>query len=100
GSVEYVGSGDTARGLWYPNERVLAGAHDTPIAGWQGRHVNQLRLWSVRGTTPVHRETFNTGDIVGATASRAQAEAISRVLYPSDATTAGQEVCLPQERFF
>src|SRR6185295_1435145 len=102
GSVEYLGSGPdgTARGLWYPAERVLAVAHDTPITGWRGRHVNTLRLWSARSTTPVHLATFNTGDVVGATAPRAQAEAISRVLYPSDATAAGQELRLRQEYFF
>ena len=101
GSVEYVGSADgTARGLWYPEERVLAVAHDTPIAGWRGRHVNPLRLWSARATTPVHLAAFNTGDVVGATASRAQAEAISRMLYPSDATPAGRELRLRQEYFF
>ena len=50
GSVEYLSSGSdgTARGLWYPTERVLAVAHDTPIAGWRGNHVNTLRLWSAR----------------------------------------------------
>lgn len=102
GSVEYVGSEHegTARGLWYPDERVLAVAYDTPIAGWRGRHVNTLRLWSARSTTPVHLATFNDGDVVGATAPRAQAEAISRVLYPSDATPAGQELRLRQEFFF
>ena len=102
GSVEYIGGGadGTARGLWYPTERVLAVAHDTPITGWRGRHVNTLRLWSARSTTPVHLGAFNTGDIVGATAPRMQAEAISRVLYPSDATPAGQELRLRQEYFF
>ena len=101
GSVEYVGGTDgTARGLWYPAERVLAVAHDTPITGWRGRHVNTLRLWSARSTTPVQLAEFNTGDVVGATAPRAQAEAISRVLYPSDSTPAGQELRLRQEYFF
>ena len=102
GSVEYVASGGdgTARGLWYPAERVLAVAHDTPITGWRGRHVNTLRLWSARATTPVHLGAFNAGDVVRATAPRAQAEAISRVLYPSDATAAGQELRLRQEYFF
>ena len=102
GSVEYLGSGPdgTARGVWYPTERVLAVAHDTPITGWRGRHVNTLRLWSARSTTPVQLAAFNEGDLVGATAPRAQAEAISRVLYPSDATPAGQELRLRQEYFF
>jgi glycogen phosphorylase len=102
GSVEYLGSGPdgTARGLWYPAERVLAVAHDTPITGWRGRHVNTLRLWSARSTTPVQLAAFNEGDHVGATAPRAQDEAISRVLYPSDATPTGQELRLRQEYFF
>jgi starch phosphorylase len=102
GSVEYVGTsnGGTARGLWYPDERVLAVAYDTPIAGWRGRHVNTLRLWSARATTPVQLAAFNDGDLVGATAPRAQVEAISRVLYPSDATSVGQELRLRQEYFF
>jgi glycogen phosphorylase len=101
GSVEYVdGAEGTPRGIWYPEERVLAVAHDTPITGWRGRHVNTLRLWSARSTTPVHLAAFNTGDVVGATAPRAQAEAISRVLYPSDSTPAGQELRLRQEYFF
>ena len=88
------------RSLWRPAERILAIAHDTPICGWRGRHVNTLRLWSARSTTPVHLDTFNTGDVVGATAPRMQAEAISRVLYPSDANPAGQELRLRQEYFF
>jgi len=102
GNVEYLGdeADGTARGLWYPAERILAVAHDTPIAGWRGRHVNTLRLWSARATTPVQLAAFNTGDVVGATASRAQAEAISRVLYPSDETAAGQELRFRQEYFF
>ena len=65
GSVEYIGGGvdGTARGLWYPAERVLAVAHDTPITGWRGRHVNTLRLWSARSTTPVQLGAFNEGDV-------------------------------------
>jgi glycogen phosphorylase len=102
GSVETTGDGldGTTRGLWKPTERVLAVAHDTPITGWRGRHVNTLRLWSARSTTPVHLPSFNEGDVVGATAPRMQAEAISRVLYPSDATPAGHELRLRQEYFF
>ncbi|MFL5067405.1 MAG: glycogen/starch/alpha-glucan phosphorylase, partial [Xanthobacteraceae bacterium] len=98
---EYIG-GDatTARGVWYPAETVHAIAYDTPVVGWRGRHVNTLRLWSARTTEPIHLQAFNQGDYVGALAARAQAEAISRVLYPSDATPAGQELRLRQEFFF
>ena len=101
GAVEYIGGdGDTARGVWYPTETVHAIAHDTPVVGWRGKHVNTLRLWSARATEPIHLQAFHQGDYVGALAARAQAEAISRVLYPSDATPAGQELRLRQEFFF
>jgi len=101
GAVEYVGGdSETPRAIWYPTETVEAVAFDTPIAGWRGRHVNTLRLWSARATEPIHFHTFNQGDYVGALAARAQAEAISRVLYPSADTAAGQELRLRQEYFF
>ena len=101
GAVEYVGGiTDNAHGIWYPAETVLAVAHDTPVVGWRGRHVNTLRLWSAHASDPIQLKAFNLGDYVGAMAARANAEAISRVLYPSDATPAGQELRLRQEFFF
>ena len=101
GRVEYVGpAGPTARAMWYPDEVVFALPYDTPVVGWRGRHANTLRLWSARAADPIHLETFNRGDLVGATAARARAEAISRVLYPNDGTAIGQELRLRQEFFF
>src|SRR3984893_10983311 len=70
------------------------------MVGWRGRHVNTLRLWSARATDPLKLEAFNAGDYVGAFSERVRAEAISKVLYPSDATPAGQELRLRQEYFF
>ncbi len=90
----------TARAVWYPAEFIRAVAYDTPITGWRGRHVNTLRLWSARASDPIHLYAFNQGDFVGAMAARARAEAISSVLYPSDATPNGQELRLRQEYFF
>ena len=101
GTVEYLGGNDgTARALWYPGERVLAVPHDIPITGWRGRRVNMLRLWSARSTAPIQLPAFNRGDYAEASAARARTEAISRFLYPSDATREGQELRLRQEFFF
>ena len=101
GAVEYIGGDDdTARALWYPAETVRAEAYDTPVTGWRGRHVNTLRLWSARANDPIHLYAFNQGDFLGAMAAKAKAEAISKVLYPSDATPSGQELRLRQEYFF
>ncbi|WP_210324438.1 glycogen/starch/alpha-glucan phosphorylase [Chelatococcus reniformis] len=101
GVVEHIGGdGDKGRAVWHPAERAVAIAHDTPVPGWRGRHVNTLRLWSARSLDPMQLEAFNRGDFVGALADRAKIEAISRVLYPNDETEAGQELRLRQEFFF
>jgi starch phosphorylase len=70
------------------------------FAGWRGHHANPLRLWSAQAPSPIQLTALNHGDVVGATAARARAEAISRVLYPNDATPEGQELRLRQEYFF
>jgi starch phosphorylase len=90
----------TVRHEWRPAETVMAMAYDTPIVGWRGHHVNTLRLWSAKAPDPLRLDAFNRGDHVGAAAARVKAEAISKVLYPSDATPAGQELRLRQEFFF
>ena len=97
---EFEGPGGSRRARWHPAERVNAIAFDTPIPGWRGRHVNTLRLWSARAADPLRLEDFNRGDHVGALAERVRLEAISRVLYPSDETAAGQDLRLRQEFFF
>lgn len=85
---------------WKPADTVLAVAHDTPAVGWRGERINTLRLWSARSIDPLHLEAFNAGDHVGALAEKTKAEAISRVLYPADSTSAGLELRLRQEYFF
>ena len=106
-NIGFGGWVDTMRGpdgpprsVWHPQETVVAVAYDTPVVGWRGGHVNTLRLWSARAPDPLVLETFNRGDHVGALAARAQANAISQILYPSDETPAGQELRLRQEYFF
>jgi starch phosphorylase len=101
GTVEYLGGAEsTARGLWNPKKRILAVPHDIPITGWRGRRVNMLRLWSARSPAPVQLPAFNRGDYAEASAAWADTEAISRFLYPNDATLNGQELRLRQEYFF
>jgi glycogen phosphorylase len=100
GRVELVPDGASLRHVWHADETVLAAAFDTPIVGWRGHRVNTLRLWASRAVDPLRLDAFNEGDHVGAQADQARAEAISRVLYPGDATPEGQELRLRQEYFF
>src|SRR5439155_13591126 len=88
------------RQVWHPAESVRAVAYDTPIVGWRGAYVNALRLWSARAADPMRLDVFNLGDHLGALSEQARAEALSKVLYPSDATAAGRELRLRQEYFF
>ena len=101
GEVETVASADEERrARWCPAKRVLAVAFDMPIAGWQGQRVNTLRLWSARSPDLMRLEEFNRGDYLGALTDQAEAESISRVLYPDDSTPIGQELRVKQEYFF
>ena len=86
--------------MWRPDETIEAVAYDTPIVGWRGRHVNPLRLWTARAVDPMRLDAFNSGDHIGALVEQSRAEAISKILYPSDETPAGRELRLRQEYFF
>jgi starch phosphorylase len=98
--VSEQGPDGLPRQTWTPSEFVYAVAYDTPIAGWRARRVNTLRLWSSQANDPIQLDRFNSGDHVGALTNTAIAETITQVLYPSDATPAGQELRLRQEFFF
>lgn len=98
GSVTTTSSQQKAQ--WLASESLLATAFDTPMVGWRGKRVNTLRLWSARALDPIHLAAFNTGDFAGALAGHTKAEILTRVLYPSDSTPAGQELRLRQEYFF
>ncbi len=100
GRVEMVTAGRRTRPVWHAEETIEAVAYDTPVVGWRGRHVNPLRLWSARAVDPLRLDVFNEGDHVGALSEQARAEAISKILYPSDNTPAGRELRLRQEYFF
>ena len=101
GWVETVaGRGNHMRFVWHPEETIEAVAYDTPVVGWKGSHVNPLRLWSARAVDPLRLDVFNRGDHIGALTEQARAEALSKILYPSDETPAGRELRLRQEYFF
>lgn len=80
---------------------ILAVPYDIPVVGYAGETVNKLRVWSAE---PVEEhfdlEAFNRGDYALADAERAEAEAISAILYPNDAGEHGRLLRLKQEYLF
>ena len=101
GRIETIRTSDgETRSVWHPEETVSAVAYDVPTVGWRGRHINTLRLWSARAVDPLRLDVFNSGDHIGALSEQTRAEAISKILYPSDVSSAGQALRLRQEYFF
>src|SRR5271167_3827262 len=81
--------------------RVLVGVpSDLPIAGFGGRTVNFVRLYSAGASDEFDMQIFNAGDYMKAVEQKMLSETISKVLYPSDAVAAGRELRLLQEYFF
>lgn len=72
---------------------------DRPVIGYGGQTINTLRLWSASSPDFFHFGEFSSGDFVGAIVDRVLAETVTRVLYPSDSTTAGQALRFVQEYF-
>ena len=88
------------RQKWQDTEDVMAMAFDTPIPGFGGETVNNLRLWSAKATREFDLKYFNEGNYIKAVEEKNQSENISKVLYPDDTTEMGRELRLKQEYFF
>jgi len=88
-----------ARCRWVGSQDVLAIPFDTPIPGYKNGTVNTLRLWKSAATDAFDLGEFNAGDYAGSVASKNEAEHISMVLYPNDASENGKELRLRQQYF-
>lgn len=86
---------------WEGGELVKAVPYDVPIVGIGGEYVNNLRLWSAEPYKDnFDLDAFDSGDYSGAVRYRAEAEAISYMLYPNDSTINGKKLRLKQEYMF
>jgi starch phosphorylase len=72
---------------------------DRPVVGYGGKTINTLRLWAAAAPDFFDFQEFGTGDFIGALAGTLEAESLTRVLYPDDSTSAGQELRFMQEYF-
>jgi starch phosphorylase len=85
--------------MWMDWKILVGIPHDVPIAGFGGKTVNYLRLFSARSSDQFDMEIFNEGDYFKAVQEKIASETISKVLYPSDSVEPGKELRLVQEYF-
>jgi starch phosphorylase len=85
--------------MWMDWKVLIGVPYDMLIAGYGGHTVNFLRLYSARSSRDFDMQIFNDGDYFKAVEQKIASETVSKVLYPSDALVAGQELRLVQEYF-
>jgi len=96
---EYHDEVGRLRSRWVDTQDVLAVPYDTPIPGYKNRSVNTLRLWKSAATDEFDLGEFNAGSYPESVAQKNEAEHISMVLYPNDASENGKELRLRQQYF-
>ena len=70
------------------------------VPGYGTETVNIIRLWQARaGRESFDLGLFNAGHYAEAVEARMRSEHLTKVLYPSDSTPAGQELRLKQQYF-
>ncbi len=100
GYTEHYHDADgTPRSRWIGTNDVLAVPYDMPVPGYRNETVNTLRLWKAAATDVFNLDEFNAGSYPEAVAQKNNAEQISMVLYPNDASENGKELRLKQQYF-
>ena len=84
---------------WVNTHDVFAVPYDIPVPGYRNNTVNSLRLWKSTATDEFDLDEFNAGDYSEAVAAKNNAEHITMVLYPNDASENGKELRLKQQYF-
>ncbi len=95
----HQGPGGSVQVRWLGTHDVLAVPYDVPIPGYRNGTVNTLRLWKAAATDEFDLGEFNAGSYPESVASKNDAEHITMVLYPNDASENGKELRLRQQYF-
>jgi starch phosphorylase len=95
----YSDENGAMRVRWVDTHDVLAVPYDIPVPGFRNDTVNSLRLWKSTATDEFDLDEFNAGDYAEAVESKNNAEHITMVLYPNDASENGKELRLRQQYF-
>jgi starch phosphorylase len=88
------------RARWVPAETVRGEPSHMLHPGYGTETVNIIRLWQARaGRESFDLALFNAGHYAEAVEAQMRSENLTKVLYPSDSTPAGQELRLKQQYF-
>lgn len=81
-------------------EDIQAVPYDMMISGADCSAVSTLRLWKAENVNNFNMKLFSQGEYIKAMEENNNAEVISKVLYPADATPEGKMLRLSQQYFF
>ena len=81
-------------------EEIQAVPYDMMISGADSAAVSTLRLWRAENVSNFNMKLFSQGEYIKAMEENNNAEVISKVLYPADATPEGKMLRLSQQYFF
>lgn len=79
---------------------VNAVPYDMNISGYDTQTVNRIRFWHSEAAQDFDIHMFSRGEYVKASAAKAMAESINKVLYPADDHIEGKSLRLKQQYFF
>ncbi len=79
---------------------VNAVPYDMSISGYDTQTVNRIRFWHSEAPQDFDIHMFSKGEYVKASAAKAVAESINKVLYPADDHIEGKSLRLKQQYFF
>ncbi|MDD5563930.1 MAG: glycogen/starch/alpha-glucan phosphorylase [Thermoanaerobaculaceae bacterium] len=99
GTVVMQGDDGRRRPVWTGEHALYGVPYDVLVAGYGTASVSILRLWRAEAPDSFDFDTFSRGNFLAAVAGRENAEAVTKVLYPSDEAEAGRELRLTQEYF-
>lgn len=76
---------------------VLAVPYDMPVVGYGAKNIGTLRLWQTESLREIDFALFNQQEYARASASKNQAEDITKFLYPNDSRKEGRQLRVKQQ---
>ena len=99
GNIREIWTENGMRVEHYDAKEVEAVAYDMMVSGANTEAVSVLRLWKAQNPENFDMKTFSEGNFLKSMQEDAEAEILSKVLYPSDNHSEGKSLRLKQQYF-